>query len=130
MNRTSVQLADGVSPWREIRLFAFFTVGLFFQNQPVAGIAAILPVARFLFNKPFLHQIIQGALDGAAGELQVGGYGLDRRPAIRTFSRTVTEVNINRPRPMGELIGRGRINVVKVAHGSSAPLRSDMAAPL
>jgi len=62
--------------------FCFATARLFFQNQPVAGIAAVLPIAGFLFNEPSMNQIMQGAFDSAAGELQVRRDGLDCGPAV------------------------------------------------
>lgn len=57
---------------------------------------------------------MQGTLDGAAGELQVGGNRFYRGPAVSSFACPVTKIDINTPRPMGKLIGRGRINVVNL----------------
>ncbi len=121
MNRTSVLEQAIAFPWRQIRLFV--RIGsLIFQNEPVAGVAPVFPVAGFLFNEPRSDQIMQGALDGATGELQVGRNSLYCWPAVRPFPRTVAKIHINSSRPMGKLIGRGGIKMVEIAHGYP-PLR-------
>jgi hypothetical protein len=61
---------------------------------------------------------MQGALDGAAGELQIVGNRFYRGPAVRSFACPITKIYINSPRPMGKFIGRGSINMVEVAHGN------------
>jgi len=78
--------------------------------------ASVFPVPCFLFKEPGPDEVVQGALDGAAGKLQVGGDGVYRRPAVLSLPGTILEVHIYRPGPMRQLIGRGGINRSKIAH--------------
>lgn len=69
MNRSSVHEKRIVSPWREAMRF---NGTLFFQNKPIAGVAAVLPITRLLFNQFNLNQIVQCALDGAKQTQHLG----------------------------------------------------------
>ena len=60
----------------------------------------ILPPAVLLGDQPLLTQLIQGPLDGGAGEMQLGGNGPNPRPALALPIRMVLQVHIDRPRPV------------------------------
>lgn len=86
------------------------------QDEPVAAVAAIFSIAGLFLYQPSPDQIVQSTLDGAAGELQVSGNRPNGGPAVQASSRTVAKVHIDGSRPMGKLIGRGRIKMVEITH--------------
>lgn len=78
MNRDWGQQKAKLPPWRhEFILPCTPSSGfLLFQNQPIAGVTAVFPIAALFFNQSGFDQIVEGAFDGAAGEAHVGG-GVD-----------------------------------------------------
>ena len=88
-----------------------------FQNQPIAGMTAVLPIAAFLFDQTGAGQIVECALYRTAREVHVLCDGIHCGPAVCLCASAVFEVHIYCPRPMGEFIGRGVVKVVKIAHG-------------
>lgn len=47
-----------------------------------AAFATVFPPPLFLFQMAGLDQIVDGAFDGAAGEMQLAGDGADGEPAL------------------------------------------------
>lgn len=82
--------------------------------------AAIFTVPCFFLNESGSDEIVQGALDGATGKLQVRSDGVDGGPAVLSLAGAVFEVHIDRPGPMGKLVGRGGINCAEIAHENAS----------
>ena len=68
----------------------------------------------FLGDQICLAQIIQGPLDGGAGEPQFSGDGPYPRPTLALTVSVVPEVHIHCPGPVAEV---GLINLFEVSHG-------------
>ncbi len=118
MNQHSVQRKGVVPPWRELFSFAYAKLWLF-QNEPIGRTASVLTITRFFFDQLGFDQIVQGALNSAAGKLQISSDGVHGWPAVRSLPRTILQIHINGSRPMGKLIGRGGIDGVEITHGTS-----------
>lgn len=77
---------------------------------------AVFSVACLLFDQSGLDQVVERALDCAAGKAEVGCYSIYCGPAVLPTACAVAKVHINRPRPVRELIGRSGIDMAKIAH--------------
>ena len=77
---------------------------------------ATVPDSVLLFHHPSLNQIIERALTILRERFMPAAIVLPR--AVLPATCTVTKIRINSPRPMRELIRRGRIDMAKIAHRS------------
>ena len=110
MNLPSGQKIGAVPPWRERLRFLL-------DGIEVRGAAPVRTVPLLLCEISFGGQLVQGALDCGAGELQVGGDGAYPRPAFALGVGAVLEVHINGHGPVGNV--RIGVDSSEVAH--SAP---------
>lgn len=60
-----------------------------------AALPAVVAPPLFLFQIAAPDQVIEGAFDGAAGELQIAGNGSDGGPAFAVFVGSIFEVHIH-----------------------------------
>ena len=93
-----------------LRRFFFFS-----HRVEVGCVAPVLPVPGRFLDIAAPLQIAKGSFDGGAGQLQIGGDGLDPRPALATGAGAVAEVHIDRPRPVGQLLVG--VDAPEPAHG-------------
>ena len=114
MNHTWVQQTGAAPPWRRAALFAALSDGV-----QIGGTAAVGSMPGSLLQIPVLLQIMKCPLHGGAGQLHVGGDGVDPRPAFALCIGTIPQVHVDRPGPGGQF-GIG-IDGSKVTHGSSSP---------
>lgn len=70
-----------------------------------AALSAVFPPPLFLFQMAGLDQIVDGAFDGAAGEVQFAGDGADGGPALAVLVGAILEVHINRLGAVREFLG-------------------------
>ncbi len=97
-----------------LRWYAFFGNGV-----EVGGQAAVFAVAVVLLQIPGFYEICNRPFDGGAGEAQVGGDGVDARPALTLGVGAVTEVHIHGPCPVGKLVGG--VDALEISHYSPPP---------
>lgn len=111
MTHPSVQQTGAVLPWRgEPRLSLY--------GVHIACKAAIITVAGCFLYVAMVLQIDNGALDGGAGETEVGGYGIDPRPALARGGRHALEIHIDRLCAVRQAVIC--VDGVKIADGSTS----------
>ena len=81
----------------------------------IGRVAAVRAVAGGLGEISHLHKLSQRSLDGAAGQAEICGDGLDPRPAGAGWIGPVLEIDVDRLAAVGKL--RIRIDGVKVSRG-------------
>ena len=86
----------------------------------IGRVAAVRAVAGGLGEISHLHELIQRSLDGAAGQAEICGDGLDPRPAGAGWIGPVPEIDVDRLAAVWEL--RIRIDSVKVSRGIHFPM--------
>lgn len=96
-------------PWRE------GAPCLLLEPIEIGRVAAVRAVAGGLGEVSPLHELIQRPLDGAAGQAEICGDGLDPRPAGAGWIGPVLEIDVDRLAAVGKL--RIRIDGVKVSRG-------------
>ena len=82
----------------------------------IGRVAAVRAVAGGLGEISHLHELIQRSLDGAAGQAEICGDGLDPRPAGAGWIGPVPEIDVDSLAAVWEL--RVRVDGVKVSHGT------------
>lgn len=70
-----------------------------------AAFSAVVSPPLFLFQMAGLDQIVDGAFDGAAGEVQLAGDGADGGPALAVLVGAILEVHIHRLGAVREFLG-------------------------
>lgn len=75
-----------------------------FHAIEIAREAAVVTVAVFLLDVAMLFQIGKGPLDRAFGKAEIGGNGLDPRPALALGGRHAFEVHIDRFGPVRQAV--------------------------
>lgn len=70
-----------------------------------AALAAVVPPPLFFFQMAGLNQIVDGAFDGAAGEVQLAGDGADSGPALAVPVGAILEVHVHRLGAVREFLG-------------------------
>lgn len=109
-----VQQNGAPPPWRE------GAPCLLLEPIEVGCVAAVRAVAGGLGEISPLHELIQRPLDGAAGQAEICGDGLDPRPAGAAWIGPVPEIDVDRLAAVGKL--RVRIDGVKVSRGIYLPM--------
>ena len=109
-----VQQNGAPPPWRE------GTPCLLLEPIEIGRVAAVRAVAGGLGEISHLHELIQRSLDGAAGQAEICGDGLDPRPAGAAWIGPVPEIDVDRLAAVGKL--RVRIDGVKVSRGIHLPM--------
>lgn len=93
---------------------------LLLEPIEIGRVAAVRAVAGRLGEVSPLHELIQRPLDGAAGQAEICGDGLDPWPAGAGWIGPVPEIDVDRLAAVGKL--RVRINGVKVSRGIHLPM--------
>lgn len=111
MNLPLVQQIGRLSPWRESPLFALCPLQ---KRVKIGSVASVFPPAPVPGKKSGMAEFIQCALDRRAGELQIGGNGIDGRPTTAFRICAVFEIDIHR---LCTVVQVRLIDVRKVRHG-------------
>ena len=86
----------------------------------IGRVAAVRAVAGGLGEISHLHELIQRSLDGAAGQAEICGDGLDPRPAGAGWIGPVPQIDVDRLAAVWEL--RVRVDGVEVSRGIHLPM--------
>ena len=70
----------------------------------IGGASAVLPPSALFSQQTRLTQIVQGPLDGGAGEAQVPPNGLDGWPALARLVGPVPEAQVDQLGPGGQVL--------------------------
>ena len=84
------------------------------QRVEQAAPAAVFTPSLLLMKMAGLFKVGDGALDGAAGELQLLGDGADGGIASAFFVGTIPKVHVDGFRPVGQIL---RVDGCKITHG-------------
>ena len=114
MNPSRVQHMSAILPWWRVALLFCLSDGV-----QIGGVAAVDPMAGDLLQIAMLLQVMKCPLHGGAGQLHVGGDGVNPRPAFALGIGAIPQVHINCLSPRGQF--GVCINGSEVTHCSSSP---------
>lgn len=89
MNHTTDHQEGKVPPWWSGMVFSQL------ELVEQAALSAVVAPSLFLFQMAALDQIVDGAFDGAAREMQFTGDGADGRPALAILVGSIFQVHIH-----------------------------------
>lgn len=70
-----------------------------------AALAAVIAPSLLLFQMAALNQVVDGAFDSTAGQVQLTGDGADGRPALTVFVGAILEIHIHRFGTVRDVLG-------------------------